>query len=85
MKYSRVKDILLAYEIGGMVQVARHLSDPELQIEEGTWTSKMKKLLDSNNWRSMEAEIASLLFIFNLNNENGPKDIVGGSDPGEGS
>jgi len=85
MKGARVKDILISYQVGGMVQVARYLSDPELKIEENTWEWKMKNLLESNNWRSMEAEIASLLFTFKLTDDHGPEDTTRGSDTGEGS
>ena len=85
MIHARVKDILIAYQTGGMVQVARYLSNPEVKIEEDTWEWKMKKLLESNNWRSMEAEIASLLFTFKLTEENGREDTIGQGDPGEGS
>lgn len=84
MKHARVKDVLIAYQTGGMVQVARYLSDPELKIEENTWEWKMKNLLESHNWRSMEAEIASLLFTFKLTEENGRENTIG-SDTGEGS
>lgn len=84
MKSARVKDVLIAYQTGGMVQVARYLSDPELDIKENTWEWKMKNLLESHNWRSMEAEIASLLFTFKLTEENGREDTIG-SDTGEGS
>lgn len=69
-KHARVKDILEAYSTKGMVEVARYLSDEDLIIDPSTWTGKMKRLLDSNNWRSMEAEIASILFTFKLT----PKD-----------
>ena len=85
MKHARVKDILISYQTGGMVQVARYLSDPDLKIEENTWEWKMKNLLESENWRSMEAEIASLLFTFKLTEENGRENTIGRSDTGEGS
>lgn len=65
-KYARVKDILEAYSIKGMAAVARYLSDEDLIIEPDTWSAKMKRLLDSQNWMSMEAEIASMLFTFKL-------------------
>jgi hypothetical protein len=85
MKHARVKDILISYQTGGMVQVARYLSDPEIEIEENTWEWKMKKLLDSHNWGSMEAEIASLLFTFKLTEEDGPENTIGKGNTGEGS
>lgn len=75
MKYSRVKDLINAYIDYGMVGVARYLSDDDLVIEEGSWIEKMKKLLDSKNWISMEAEIAIVSFKFNLTEENGSKNI----------
>jgi len=65
-KHARVKDILEAYSNKGMAAVARYLSDEDLIIEPETWVAKMKKLLDSHNWMSMEAEIASILFTFKL-------------------
>jgi Trk K+ transport system NAD-binding subunit len=65
-RHARVKDILACYRSGGMVSVARYLSADNIIITEDTWEHKMKKLLDSNNWASMEAEIASLSYIFNL-------------------
>ena len=85
MKHARVKDVLISYQTGGMVQVARYLSDPELKIDENTWEWKMKKLLESENWRSMEAEIASLLFTFKLTEENGRENTIGRGNTGEGS
>lgn len=85
MKHARVKDVLISYQTGGMVQVARYLSDPELEIMENTWEWKMKKLLESENWRSMEAEIASLLFTFKLTEENGRENTIGRGNTGEGS
>lgn len=83
MKHPRVKDILIAYKFGGIAKVAGYLTDPDLKIEEGTWTFKMKTLLESKKIGSMEAEIASLLFIFNLTNENGTEDTIGRCDTGE--
>jgi hypothetical protein len=65
-KFPRVKEILIAYNTGGMVSVARYLSDENLIIEPDSFAGKMKKLLDSNNWSSMEAEIASVLHTFKL-------------------
>ena len=65
-KHARVQEVIASYKEGGMVSVARYLSDEDMAIDPSTWTGKMKRLLDSNNWRSMEAEIASLMFTFNL-------------------
>jgi len=69
-QHARVKDILSIYRSGGMVAVARYLSDEDIIITEDTWEHKLKKLLDSNNWASMEAEIASLSYIFNLSDND---------------
>ncbi len=69
-KHARVKEILEAYSTKGMVAVARYLSDEDLIIEPDTWSAKMKRLLDSQNWTSMEAEIASILFTFKLTPED---------------
>lgn len=84
MKYGRVKDLISAYIDYGMVGVARYLSDEDMVIERGSWIEKMKKLLDSKNWISMEAEIATVSFKFNLIDENGSKNIRR-DKPGEGS
>jgi len=84
MKEARVNDLLDAYRSHGMTGVARYLSDEELQIKKNSWVGKMKRLLDSHNWGSMEAEIASLVYMFNLNNQNGRKNI-GADNSGEGS
>jgi len=84
MKEARVNDLLNAYRSHGMAGVARYLSDEELKIEENSWVGKMKRLLDSQNWGSMEAEIASLINMFNLNNQDGRKNI-GTDNSGEGS
>ena len=73
MSFPRVKDILVHYQAGGMVAVARYLSDEDLTIDPDTWTGKMKRLLDSHNWGSMEAEIASLLHTFKLDIKDGTK------------
>ena len=70
-KHARVKDVLYAYSTSGMAGVARYLSDEDLIIEENTWIEKMKKLLESRNWFSMEAEIASILFTFKLVDKDG--------------
>lgn len=69
-KHARVKDILEAYETKGMSGVSRYLNDGDLILDPSTWSGKMKRLLDSKNFGSMEAEIASLLFTFKLT----PKD-----------
>ena len=71
MSHPRVKDILVLYQAAGMVGVARYLDDPDLIIDPSTWTGKMKRLLDSHNWGSMEAEIASLLHTFKLDIKDG--------------
>ena len=70
-RHARVKDILAIYRSSGMVGVARYLSDDDIIIAPDTFEHKMKKLLDSNNWASMEAEIASLSYIFNLSEADG--------------
>lgn len=85
MSFPRVKDLLITYQAGGMVGVARYLSDEDLVIDPSTWTGKMKRLLDSNNWGSMEAEIASLLHTFKLNIENDTKNTIDGDNESEGS
>ena len=73
MSHPRVKDVLVLYQSAGMVGVARYLDDPDLIIDPSTWTGKMKRLLDSHNWGSMEAEIASLLHTFKLDIKDGTK------------
>ncbi len=85
MSFPRVKDVLVHYQAGGMVAVARYLSDEDLTIDPDTWTGKMKRLLDSNNWGSMEAEIASLLHTFKLNIEDGTENTTSGDNKSEGS
>jgi hypothetical protein len=70
-KHPRVKDLLIFYSTQGMTGVARYLSDEDLIIDPSTWTGKMKRLLDSHNWSSMEAEIASMLFTFKLGEKDG--------------
>ena len=88
-KHARVKDILACYRSGGMVSVARYLSDDDLIITEDTWEHKMKRLLESRNWQSMEAEIASLSYIFNLTDadarrsSNNESDDQGSGDNGD--
>ena len=81
-KHARVKDIASIYRSGGMVSVARYLSDEDLIITENTWEHKLKKLLDSNNWASMEAEIASLSYIFNLSSIDGRNSSNESTDQG---
>ena len=85
MSFPRVKDILVHYQAGGMVAVARYLSDEDLVIDPDTFAGKMKRLLDSNNWGSMEAEIASLLHTFKLNIENGTENTTSKDNESEGS
>ena len=85
MSFPRVKDVLVHYQAGGMVAVARYLSDEDLTIDPDTWTGKMKRLLDSNNWGSMEAEIASLSHTFKLNIEDGTEKSDKGDSECEGS
>lgn len=70
-RHARVKDIISVYRTGGMVAVARYLSDDNIIIEENTWEHKMKKLLESNCWGSMEAEIAMVTHFFNLSDLDG--------------
>jgi hypothetical protein len=84
MKHSRVKDLLLAYKAQDMGGVSKYLSDPELQIDPDSWVGKMKRLFDAHQYMSMEAEIASVTFILNLNNENGTENI-GTNNSGQGS
>jgi len=69
-KHARVKDILDAYSEKGMMGVSRYLMDEEIIVDPSTWSGKMKKLLETKSFGSMEAEIASILFTFKLT----PKD-----------
>ena len=70
MSYPRVKDLLIAYDSGGMVSVIRYLNDDNLIIDPSTFIGKMKNLLDTNKVASMEAEIASLIHTFKLDINN---------------
>jgi hypothetical protein len=74
MKRARVKDLLISYSNDGMTGVARYLSDENIIIEKDSWVEKMKSLLDSRNWSSMEAEIALIFYKFNLKDKNGKSD-----------
>ena len=65
-KHPRVKDVIEAYDIKGIAGVSKYLNNKDLIIDSSTWVGKMKRLLDSKKWFSMEAEIASILFIFKL-------------------
>ena len=85
MSFPRVKDILVHYQAGDMAAVAAYLSDEDLVIEPDTFAGKMKRLLDSNNLGSMEAEIASLLYTFKLNIEDGTENTTDGDNKSEGS
>lgn len=69
-KYPRVKEVLNAYSKNGMGGVSKYLLNEDLIIDPNTWVGKMKRLLDSKSLSSMEAEIASILFIFKLNEKN---------------
>jgi hypothetical protein len=69
-KNARVKDILEAYDAKGLLGVSRYLEDPNIIIDPSTWSGKMERLLKTKSYRSMEAEIASILFTFKLT----PKD-----------
>ena len=69
-KHARVKDILDVYSIKGLIGVSKYLMDDEIIVDPSTWSGKMKKLLETKNFGSMEAEIASILFTFKLT----PKD-----------
>jgi hypothetical protein len=87
-KHARVKDILEAYSIKGMEAVAKYLSDEDLILEPDTWSGKMKKLLDSKNYGSMEAEIASILFTFKLtpkDDRRAAKELLNKGSSNEGS
>ncbi|HRT03646.1 MAG TPA: hypothetical protein P5513_06885 [Candidatus Diapherotrites archaeon] len=70
MKEGKIIDLLKEYYSHGMAGVARYLSDNNIKIYENSWVGKMKRLFESKNWMSMEAEIASLIYILNLTNEN---------------
>lgn len=80
--YPRVKEVLESYEQKGMAGVARYLSSKDLVIEPGTWIEKMKKLLDSKCFSSMEAEIASIYFLFNLSKKDERRDYSKLQDSG---
>lgn len=75
MKRGRVNDLLLAYKNNDMLGVKAYLEDSNIIIEDYSWVGKMKRLLDSKKIISMEAEIASLFFIFNLTDKNGTKNL----------
>lgn len=87
-KHARVKDILETYETKGMAGVDMYLSDKDLILDPDTWTGKMKKLLDSKKFTSMEAEIASILFTFKLtpkDERRAAKELLNQRPPNEGS
>lgn len=87
-KHARVKDLLEAYDIKGMAGVSKYLTDEDLILDPSTWTGKMKRLLDSKNFGSMEAEIASILFTFKLtpkDERRAAKELLNQGSSNEGS
>ena len=71
-KLAKIKDVLNIYKSKGITGVSEYLLDEELDIREETWIHKAKSLLDSKNFKSLEAEITLILFNFKLseNEEN---------------
>jgi hypothetical protein len=65
-KLGRVQDLLFLYQTGGMKAVSWYLLDEDLDIKEDTWVYKAKKLLESKNLESLEAEIQLMLYNFKL-------------------
>jgi hypothetical protein len=65
-KVGKVQEVLFLYQTGGMKAVSWYLLDTDLDIKEGTWISKAKKLLESKNLESLEAELQLMLYNFNL-------------------
>lgn len=87
-KHARVKDILEAYSIKGLEGVSKYLLDEDLIIDPISWSGKMKRLLDSQNLESMEAEIASILFTFKLtpkDERKAAKELLNQRSPNRGS
>lgn len=64
-KRPRVRELLEFYKKSGLSGVSLYLNS-DLEIDPDTWVGKQKKLLDNKNYGSMEAEIASVLFIMEL-------------------
>jgi hypothetical protein len=66
MKPARVKEVLSEYRTGGIKGVYEYLSRDDIEIYEGTWIHKIKKLLEAGNIASCECEISYILFTFKL-------------------
>jgi hypothetical protein len=77
-KIAKTKEVLIAYNKGGMKAVHDYLFNPELEFKKETWAFKAKNLLEHNCWRSLEAEISLILY---KNDLNGKKT----EEPGEDS
>lgn len=77
-RIAKTKEILLAYNKGGMKLVHEYLFNPELEFKEETWAFKAKDLLEHNCWRSLEAEINLILYKNNFNDKKS-------EEPGEDS
>lgn len=64
---AKTKKVLESYSKGGMKLVIEYLSTPDLEFKEGTWVYKINNLMKSKLLISLEAEINSILYKFNLN------------------
>jgi hypothetical protein len=61
----KTQKVLFLYQTGGMKAVSYYLTE-DLDIREGTWVYKAKKLLEANLRESLEAEIQLMLYNFKL-------------------
>lgn len=66
---AKTREVLLAYVKGGMFSCIKYLSNQDLEFQEGTWVFRAKNLMEANCWRSLEAEINSILYKNNLTND----------------
>lgn len=64
MKEPRVAELIEHYSKGGLKQVIEYLSQPEMIVDSNTWSGKIKKMIEDEEYFSAKLLIETTAYKF---------------------